>query len=115
MPIESTSVPGSGALKTTGSLGDVIRESAELALTFVKRHAYDLGMTDTRSQDPLRHPSVIDVHLHLPAGAQKKDGPSAGTAMTCALVSLLTGLTVPTHVAMTGEVSGDCILQGPFG
>ncbi|KAI4524395.1 ATP-dependent protease La [Schizophyllum commune Tattone D] len=105
MPIESTSVPGSGALKTTGSLGDVIRESAELALTFVKRHAYDLGMTDTRSQDPLRHPSVIDVHLHLPAGAQKKDGPSAGTAMTCALVSLLTGLTVPTHVAMTGEIT----------
>ncbi|KAL1745337.1 Lon protease C-terminal proteolytic domain-containing protein [Schizophyllum fasciatum] len=105
MPIESTAVPGAGALRTTGSLGDVIRESAELALTFVKRHAYDLGVTDTRAQDPLRHPAPIDVHLHLPAGAQKKDGPSAGTAMTCALVSLLTGRVVPTHVAMTGEIT----------
>ncbi|TRM63316.1 Lon protease C-terminal proteolytic domain-containing protein [Schizophyllum amplum] len=112
MPIESVAVPGTGQLRTTGSLGDVIRESAELALSFVKRHAWELGVTDARGQDPLKAwkdresgGGAIDVHLHLPAGAQKKDGPSAGTAMTCALVSLLTGAVVPTDVAMTGEIT----------
>jgi ATP-dependent Lon protease len=60
----------------------VIKESAELALSWVKTHAYDLGITNKRAQDPLRIPEAsIDVHLHLPAGAQKKDGPSAGIAM----------------------------------
>jgi ATP-dependent Lon protease len=60
----------------------VIKESAELALSWVKTHAYDLGITCKRAQDPLRIPDApIDVHLHLPAGAQKKDGPSAGVAM----------------------------------
>jgi ATP-dependent Lon protease len=62
----------------------VIKESAELALSWVKMHAYDLGITNKRAQDPLRMPdATIDVHLHLPAGAQKKDGPSAGVAMVC--------------------------------
>ncbi|TRM56274.1 Lon protease C-terminal proteolytic domain-containing protein [Schizophyllum amplum] len=98
MPIESVAVPGTGQLRTTGSLGDVIRESAELALSFVKRHAWELGRGGGAG-------TAIDVHLHLPAGAQKKDGPSAGTAMTCALVSLLTGAVVPTDVAMTGEIT----------
>ena len=60
----------------------VIKESAELALSWVKTHAYDLGITNKHAQDPLRIPdATIDVHLHLPAGAQKKDGPSAGIAM----------------------------------
>ena len=60
----------------------VIKESAELALSWVKTHSYDLGITNKRAQDPLRIPdAMIDVHLHLPAGAQKKDGPSAGVAM----------------------------------
>jgi len=60
----------------------VIKESAELALSWVKTHAYDLGITNKRALDPLRIPdAAIDVHLHLPAGAQKKDGPSAGVAM----------------------------------
>jgi ATP-dependent Lon protease len=61
-----------------------IKESAELALSWVKTHSYDLGITSKRAQDPLRIPSaMMDVHLHLPAGAQKKDGPSAGVAMVC--------------------------------
>ncbi|KAI0297950.1 hypothetical protein BC826DRAFT_999741 [Russula brevipes] len=82
MPVESMATPGNGNLKLTGSLGDVIKESAELALSWIKTHSYDLGITSKRAQDPLRIPdATIDVHLHLPAGAQKKDGPSAGVAM----------------------------------
>ncbi|KAH9022790.1 Lon protease C-terminal proteolytic domain-containing protein [Lactarius pseudohatsudake] len=91
MPVESIATPGSGHLKLTGSLGDVIKESAELALSWVKTHSYDLGITN--------------IHLHLPAGAQKKDGPSAGVAMVCAMVSLLTGKCVPPTTAMTGEIT----------
>ena len=89
LPVESTAVPGSGKLKLTGSLGDVIRESGELALSWVKAHAYAMGITSEPSQDPLRVPEVIDVHLHLPAGAQKKDGPSAGVAMVSLVPSSL--------------------------
>jgi ATP-dependent Lon protease len=63
----------------------VIKESGELALSWVKTHAYDLCITNTRSQDPLKFPEPIDIHLHLPAGAQRKDGPSAGIAMVCVL------------------------------
>ncbi|KAH9990850.1 Lon protease C-terminal proteolytic domain-containing protein [Russula vinacea] len=106
MAVESIATPGTGNLKLTGSLGDVIKESAELALSWVKTHAYDLGITNKRAQDPLRMPdAMIDVHLHLPAGAQKKDGPSAGVAMVCAIVSLLTGKCVPPTTAMTGEIT----------
>ncbi|KAJ3818726.1 ATP-dependent protease La [Lentinula raphanica] len=102
----STSGKGTGGrLRLTGSLGDVIKESGELALTWVKTHAYDLGITTSPFHDPLQGPNPIDIHLHLPAGAQKKDGPSAGVAMTCALVSLLTGACVPPDVAMTGEIT----------
>ncbi|RPD60762.1 ATP-dependent protease La [Lentinus tigrinus ALCF2SS1-6] len=105
LPIETTAVPGTGQLKLTGSLGEVIKESGELALSWVKSHAYDLYITKLRSQDPLKFPEPIDIHLHLPSGAVKKDGPSAGIAMTCAFVSLLTGACVPANVAMTGEVT----------
>ncbi|KAH9011196.1 ATP-dependent protease La [Lactarius hengduanensis] len=106
MPVESIATPGSGHLKLTGSLGDVIKESAELALSWVKTHSYDLGITSKRAHDPLRIPdAMIDIHLHLPAGAQKKDGPSAGVAMVCAMVSLLTGKCVPPTTAMTGEIT----------
>lgn len=59
----------------------VIKESGELALSWVKMYAYDLHITNSRSEDPLKVPEPIDIHLHLPAGAQKKDGPSAGVAM----------------------------------
>ena len=104
LPVETIAVPGRGKLKLTGSLGDVIKESGELALSWLKMHAYDLCITDKRLQDPLKVPEAFDVHLHLPAGAQKKDGPSAGVTMVCALVSLLTGACVSPGVAMTGEV-----------
>ncbi|KAJ7623497.1 ATP-dependent protease La [Roridomyces roridus] len=105
LPVETIAVPGAGRLKLTGSLGEVIKESGELALSWVKTHAYELYITNSRAQDPLKVPELIDIHLHLPAGAQKKDGPSAGIAMVCAFVSLLTGARVPTHVAMTGEIT----------
>ncbi|KAF8841835.1 ATP-dependent protease La [Paxillus ammoniavirescens] len=105
LPVESTAVPGAGRLKLTGSLGDVIKESGEIALSWVKTHAFDLGITAGRGIDPLKVPDSIDIHLHLPAGAQKKDGPSAGIAMTCAFVSLLSGATVPKDIAMTGEIT----------
>ncbi|EGN91785.1 hypothetical protein SERLA73DRAFT_100131 [Serpula lacrymans var. lacrymans S7.3] len=105
LPVESTAVPGAGRLKLTGSLGDVIKESGEIALSWVKTHAFELGITTSRGQDPLKVPEPIDIHLHLPAGAQKKDGPSAGIAMTCAFVSLLTGACVQKDVAMTGEIT----------
>ncbi|KAG6856051.1 hypothetical protein H0H87_008065 [Tephrocybe sp. NHM501043] len=105
LPVETIAVPGTGRVKLTGSLGDVIKESAELALSWVKTYAYDLCITNTRAQDPLKVPDLIDIHLHLPSGAQKKDGPSAGVAMTCAFVSLLTGACVPSNIAMTGEIT----------
>ncbi|KAF9562898.1 ATP-dependent protease La [Agrocybe pediades] len=105
LPVETIALPGTGKLKLTGSLGDVIKESGELALSWVKTYAYDLCITNSRSEDPLKVPEPIDIHLHLPAGAQKKDGPSAGIAMTCAFVSLLTGACVPTNIAMTGEIT----------
>ncbi|KAK7441801.1 hypothetical protein VKT23_016463 [Stygiomarasmius scandens] len=113
LPVESIVVPAGGQggsgeggrLRLTGSLGDIIKESGELALSWVKTNAYDLGLTTSRYQDPLKGQNPIDIHLHLPAGAQKKDGPSAGVTMTCALVSLLTGACVPPDVAMTGEIT----------
>ncbi|EAU87743.2 ATP-dependent protease La [Coprinopsis cinerea okayama7 len=114
MPVETIAVPGSGKLKLTGSLGDVIKESGDLALSWVKRYAWELGLVDSPMEDVLKSGRIlglgsketaIDVHLHLPAGAQKKDGPSAGIAMVCAMVSLLTGACVPTNIAMTGEIT----------
>ncbi|KAF9528747.1 ATP-dependent protease La [Crepidotus variabilis] len=105
MPVETIALPGTGRLKLTGSLGDVIKESGELALSWVKTYAYELCITNSRSEDPLKFPEPIDIHLHLPAGAQKKDGPSAGVTMICAFVSLLTGACVPAHIAMTGEIT----------
>ncbi|KAI0944473.1 hypothetical protein AcW1_002170 [Taiwanofungus camphoratus] len=111
LPVETIAVPGTGRLKLTGSLGEVIKESGELALSWVKTHAYDLYITKLKAQDPLKVPDPVDIHLHLPAGAVKKDGPSAGIAMACAFVSLLTGACVPSNVAMTGEVySFSCVI-----
>jgi len=66
----------------------VIKESGELALSWVKNYAYDLCITNRRSEDPLKVPEPIDIHLHLPAGATKKDGPSAGVAMVRSFVAL---------------------------
>ena len=96
--IEATRIPGNGHLILTGQLGDVMKESAQAALSLVKSQAERLGIDAAL----LRR---SDVHIHVPAGAIPKDGPSAGTAMFTALVSLLTGRTVANDVAMTGEIS----------
>jgi ATP-dependent Lon protease len=96
--IEATRVPGRGALILTGQLGDVMRESAQAALTLVKSRVSQLGI----------EPSIFeksDIHVHVPAGATPKDGPSAGVAMFTALASLLTNRTVRNDTAMTGEIS----------
>ena len=96
--IEATRVPGRGNLILTGQLGDVMKESAQAALTLVKARAPDLGIDVSLFEKS-------DVHIHVPAGAIPKDGPSAGVAMFVALVSLLTGRTASSDTAMTGEIS----------
>ncbi len=96
--IEATRMPGSGKLILTGQLGDVMKESAQAALSLVKTKARDLGV-DENGFDK------TDIHIHVPAGAIPKDGPSAGVAMFMALASLLTGRTVRSDAAMTGEIS----------
>ncbi|PKI85730.1 endopeptidase La [Malassezia vespertilionis] len=93
--------PGTAALRLTGSLGDVIRESAELAFSWVKSHAFALGITASRESAFPKN----DVHLHIPSGATPKDGPSAGVAMTCALVSLYLRVPLDPRLAMTGEIT----------
>lgn len=96
--IEATKMPGSGRLILTGQLGDVMKESAQAALSLVKSRAEALGV-DAGSLEK------SDIHVHVPAGATPKDGPSAGVAMFLALTSLLTGKTVRSDTAMTGEIS----------
>jgi ATP-dependent Lon protease len=96
--IESTRIPGGGRLILTGQLGEVMKESAQAALSLVKAKSEMLGI------DPAIF-EKSDVHIHVPAGAIPKDGPSAGVAMFTSLVSLLTGRTVRSDVAMTGEIS----------
>jgi ATP-dependent Lon protease len=96
--IEATRTPGGGRLILTGQLGEVMRESAQAALSLVKARAASLGL------DPAMF-EKSDIHVHVPAGAIPKDGPSAGVAMYTALVSLLTNRTVRSDTAMTGEIS----------
>jgi ATP-dependent Lon protease len=96
--IEATRIPGDGRLILTGQLGEVMRESAQAALSLVKGKAAGLGL------DPATF-AKSDIHIHVPAGAIPKDGPSAGVAMYTALVSLLTNRTVRSDTAMTGEIS----------
>ncbi|MGC2414192.1 MAG: endopeptidase La [Stellaceae bacterium] len=96
--IEATRIPGKGGFILTGQLGEVMRESAQAALSLVKGKAASLGL-DAKLFD------TSDIHIHIPAGAIPKDGPSAGVAMFTALVSLLTGRTVKSDTAMTGEIS----------
>ncbi|KAL9049050.1 MAG: hypothetical protein Q9162_007421 [Coniocarpon cinnabarinum] len=100
--IEIIDMPGSGRVQLTGKLGDVLKESVEVALTWVKAHAFELGVTADPNEDIMAKRAV---HVHCPAGAIPKDGPSAGLAHTMALVSLFTSKAVPPTVAMTGEVS----------
>jgi ATP-dependent Lon protease len=98
--VEATAVPGSGDLTITGQLGDVMRESAQAALTWVRRHA-DRVAPDLPDDWFAKH----DIHVHVPAGAVPKDGPSAGVAMTTALASLVSNRPVRNDVAMTGEIT----------
>jgi len=98
LTIEAVTVPGKGQIKTTGKLGEVMQESVQAAMSFVKARAPAYGIK----------PSIFarkDVHVHLPEGAVPKDGPSAGVGMVTAMVSTLTGIPVRRDVAMTGEVT----------
>jgi ATP-dependent Lon protease len=99
--IEATSMPGKEGFVLTGQLGDVMKESARIALSYVRGHADGLGVADDRFENR-------EFHLHVPAGAIPKDGPSAGITMTTALASLMTGRPVKHNVGMTGEIT----LQG---
>lgn len=98
LDIEVTYYPGKGGLILTGKLGDVMKESATAALSFVKAHAQEFGIDSKKF-------SENDIHIHVPEGATPKDGPSAGVTMTTAIVSALTGRKVDSHLGMTGEVT----------
>ena len=98
--VEAAAMPGEGGLTVTGQLGDVMKESAHIALAYVRSHAADLGLEETYQGRP--------IHIHVPAGAVPKDGPSAGVTMVTALASLMSGRPVRSTVGMTGEVT----LQG---
>jgi ATP-dependent Lon protease len=98
MFVEATKMAGKGSMTVTGQLGDVMKESAQAALSFVRSRAGELGI------DPDFYQKT-DLHLHVPAGAIPKDGPSAGVAITTAIISLLTGISVRGDVAMTGEIT----------
>lgn len=98
LTIEVAIMPGKGVITRTGSLGDVMKESVEAARTVVRSRARSLGIKDEMFDKR-------DVHIHVPDGATPKDGPSAGAAMTTALVSALTGIPVRADVAMTGEIT----------
>ena len=98
LEVECSTMNGKGTLKLTGQLGDVMKESAEAAFSWVRAHSEELGLQKDFYQG-------IDIHIHVPEGAVPKDGPSAGVTMTTALVSALTGKPVRQDVAMTGEVT----------
>jgi len=98
MFVEATRMTGKGSMLVTGQLGDVMKESAQAALSFVRSRASELGIDPDFYQKS-------DLHLHVPAGAIPKDGPSAGVAITTAIVSLLSGISVQGDVAMTGEIT----------
>jgi ATP-dependent Lon protease len=91
-------MPGKGALTLTGKLGDVMKESAQAAISLVRSHADEYGISD----DVFKN---FDLHIHVPAGGIPKDGPSAGITMTTALISLLANIKVRADVAMTGEIT----------
>jgi len=95
--VEATAMPGDATLTLTGQLGDVMKESAQIALSYLKAHGHELGIATAELDQAL--------HIHVPAGAIPKDGPSAGVTMVTALASLVTGRAVRSDVGMTGEVT----------
>jgi ATP-dependent Lon protease len=96
--IEATRTPGGGRLVLTGQLGDVMKESAQAALSLLKTRSVEMGIAPELFEKS-------DIHIHVPAGATPKDGPSAGVAMFSALASLMTNRALPANCAMTGEIS----------
>jgi ATP-dependent Lon protease len=96
--IEATAYPGKGKLTITGQLGEVMQESAQAALSWVRSHSAEMGLADDWFQ-------THDLHIHVPAGAVPKDGPSAGVTMATAIVSLVRGEPVADDVGMTGEIT----------
>jgi ATP-dependent Lon protease len=96
--VEATSMPGSKGFQVTGSIGNVMNESARAALSFVRSRAKKLGLQD-------EYFDKVDIHLHIPSGAQPKDGPSAGVTMATAIVSLASGRKIKPHLGMTGEIT----------
>jgi ATP-dependent Lon protease len=96
--IEALKLPGKGRMKTTGKLGDVMKESIDAASSYVRSISPQIGVKPPKFD-------ALDIHVHVPDGATPKDGPSAGLAMVTAIVSVLTGIPVRRDIAMTGEVS----------
>ena len=98
LSIEALQLPGKGRMKTTGKLGDVMKESIDAAASYVRSQSADLGIEPPKFEK-------VDIHVHVPEGATPKDGPSAGIAMVTSIVSVLTGIPVRRDVALTGEVT----------
>ena len=98
LPIEVTMFPGKGELLLTGSLGDVMQESCHIALSYIKANAKKFDIA-------FKKLSENDIHIHFPEGAVNKDGPSAGIAITTALISLFKNKKVPSNISMTGEIT----------
>ena len=98
LSIEALKLPGKGRMKTTGKLGDVMKESIDAASSFVRSIAPEIGVKPPKFEK-------VDIHVHVPEGATPKDGPSAGVAMVTSIVSVLTGIPVRKDIAMTGEVT----------
>ena len=98
LSIEALKLPGKGRMKTTGKLGDVMKESIDAASSFVRSVAPEMGIKPTSFEK-------IDIHVHVPEGATPKDGPSAGVGMVTSILSVLTGIAVKKDIAMTGEVT----------
>ena len=96
--IETQAMPGTGKLVLTGQLGDVMKESAQAAVSFLRSRSGELGLPDD-------YFAKHDIHIHVPAGATPKDGPSAGIALATSIASMLTGIKVDPNLAMTGEIT----------
>jgi ATP-dependent Lon protease len=96
--VEATKMPGKGQLILTGSLGDVMKESARAAMSYIRANAHRYHLEEVKFDK-------LDIHIHVPSGAIPKDGPSAGVSMTMAIISLLTDIPLPADLAMTGEIT----------